>query len=136
MTPSDRRDARPASGPAAAPVEAPGAPGVVLVATLAALFAAPSCGDRAGPVWTSSDVAGPLPARAGTCVAPEHGATGARPAQRTHVVRAGESLRSIAAREYGDERFWTEIARANPTAVGRGDTLRLGAVLVLPADVR
>jgi nucleoid-associated protein YgaU len=48
---------------------------------------------------------------------------------RTHTVVAGDSLPSIAYREYGTAKFWRAIAEANhiddPLRVGTGTTLRI-----------
>jgi Contractile injection system tube protein/LysM domain len=50
---------------------------------------------------------------------------------KTHMVRAGDTLQAIAAREYGDPRLWRPIAAAsgldNPLA------LRVGQQLAIPA---
>jgi nucleoid-associated protein YgaU len=105
----------------------------VLLQILVALAAVGACDDGRGPARTSSDVTGPPPVRPAVCVVPDD----ARPdAPRTHVVRAGETLRTIALLEYGDERFWTEIARANPASFVRGGAFRVGTILTLPANVR
>jgi nucleoid-associated protein YgaU len=48
------------------------------------------------------------------------------------VVRSGDTLRSIAARFYGDERRWSDIYRANRKAIDDPDSLKVGATLRLP----
>lgn len=57
--------------------------------------------------------------------------SGALTAQRVHRVVAGDSLQSLAWREYGDAAAWRAIAEAN----GIDDPSRLsnGAELVLPS---
>lgn len=57
--------------------------------------------------------------------------SGALTAQRVHRVVAGDSLQSLAWREYGDSAAWRAIAEAN----GIDDPTRLanGVELVLPA---
>jgi nucleoid-associated protein YgaU len=57
--------------------------------------------------------------------------SGALAARRVHTVVAGDSLASIAWREYGDPTIWRVVAEANDI----DDPLRLraGTVLVLPA---
>jgi nucleoid-associated protein YgaU len=49
---------------------------------------------------------------------------------KTHVVRAGERLDMIAAREYGDPGQWRVIAAAN--GIARPRLLTPGTLLVLP----
>lgn len=49
---------------------------------------------------------------------------------RTHIVRPGETLSSIAAAAYGDARFYPYIKRANPNLDER--KLKVGTVIVLP----
>lgn len=58
--------------------------------------------------------------------------SGALEAQRTHRVLAGDTLQSLAWREYGDPTAWRAIAQAN----GIDDPLRLdiGAELLIPAS--
>lgn len=50
---------------------------------------------------------------------------------RTHQVRAGDSLASIAWREYGDPADWRTIAQAN--GIDDPMRLRIGAELFIPA---
>ena len=47
------------------------------------------------------------------------------------IVKQGQSLASIAGREYGDPRKWRPIAQAN--GIDDPTKLRPGAILVLPA---
>src|SRR5690606_2061268 len=63
--------------------------------------------------------------------APVAAATDAAPTT-THVVKAGETLWSLAARYYGDGHQWKELARRNGIE-GEGPTaLRVGQVLNVP----
>ena len=59
----------------------------------------------------------------------------ARPAPpawpKRHPVEAGDTLRALAARYYGDPNLWEKIYDANPGAVDRGLPLE-GAVLTIP----
>jgi len=55
-----------------------------------------------------------------------------RPAGRTYVVRAGDTLRSIAVSTYGNEARWREIYRANRAAIGDPDVLVVGTTLTIP----
>jgi nucleoid-associated protein YgaU len=59
--------------------------------------------------------------------------SGGTPGRRSHVLRAGDSLHSIAAREYGKPAFWRGLAAANniddPLRVPIGTT-----ILVPPAE--
>ena len=51
-----------------------------------------------------------------------------------YVVRAGDTLRSIAAEVYGDAERWEAIYRANREAIGDPDALKVGSTLVIPRD--
>jgi len=73
------------------------------------------------PAGSTPSAAAPLPNPAGGP---------ARTAAREHVVAAGETLSSIAARHLGAASRWREIARANPAV--NPDNLRVGTKLVLP----
>ncbi|KUF18738.1 LysM peptidoglycan-binding domain-containing protein [Streptomyces silvensis] len=57
--------------------------------------------------------------------------SGALTAQRVHRVVAGDSLQSLAWREYGDATVWRTIAEAN--GIDDPSTLASGTELVLPA---
>lgn len=57
--------------------------------------------------------------------------SGARSAQRVHSVVAGDSLASLAWREYGDPTVWRVIAQAND--IDDPMRLRIGQALLLPA---
>jgi hypothetical protein len=50
---------------------------------------------------------------------------------RTHLVRSGETLQSIARDYYGDPNQWKRIYSANPDKIDRG-LPRVGATLVIP----
>ena len=49
-----------------------------------------------------------------------------------YLVRTGDTLRSIAAEVYGDERRWDDIYRANRATIGDPDALKVGSTLVIP----
>jgi 5'-nucleotidase len=51
--------------------------------------------------------------------------------EKTHTVRHGETLFSIAKATYGDGKKWKEIVAANPGVTP--SKLKVGQVLVLPA---
>jgi phage tail protein X/FtsZ-binding cell division protein ZapB len=50
---------------------------------------------------------------------------------KSHQVEAGDTLRSLAAKYYGDPNLWEKIYDANPDAVDRGVPIE-GAVLTIP----
>ncbi len=50
---------------------------------------------------------------------------------RTYAIRSGDVLSRIAEREYGDQRYWVDIARANPSI--DPNRLSVGATIRLPA---
>lgn len=50
---------------------------------------------------------------------------------KTHMVRVGDTLQAIAAREYGDPRLWRPIAKAS--GLDNPLTLRVGQQLSIPA---
>ncbi len=56
----------------------------------------------------------------------------AGPKQRTHVVKAGESLDSIAKQYYGTPDRWTLIYRANNDLLSGGREPKVGMELVIP----
>ena len=60
------------------------------------------------------------------------GQSSPRPAGRTYVVRAGDTLRSIALRAYGNEERWRRIFRANRALIRDPDVLKVGTSLVIP----
>ncbi|MEI7530216.1 MAG: LysM peptidoglycan-binding domain-containing protein [Elusimicrobiota bacterium] len=51
---------------------------------------------------------------------------------KVYVVRAGDTLETIAAKVYGDASKWPQIYKANPAAVGRGGEVKAGQALVIP----
>ena len=53
-----------------------------------------------------------------------------RPKHRFHYVKRGETLRSIAAKEYGNQKWWRDIAKANN--IRDPKKLRVGQKLRLP----
>jgi nucleoid-associated protein YgaU len=52
---------------------------------------------------------------------------------RTYVVRAGDTLRSIARQIYGDENAWRRIYEANRSEIANPDSLVIGSELRIPA---
>jgi nucleoid-associated protein YgaU len=59
-------------------------------------------------------------------------ATAPATAASVHVVRAGDTLRAIAAEYLGDEQRWPEILDLNRDRVAAPDDLRVGMELRLP----
>jgi nucleoid-associated protein YgaU len=55
-----------------------------------------------------------------------------RPERRTYVVRAGDTLRSIALARYGDAERWRAIYRANRATIQDPDELQVGTRLTIP----
>jgi len=53
-------------------------------------------------------------------------------ASRVYVVQAGDTLRSIALKLYGDEDRWTELYRANDDRMSRAGELMPGQSLLVP----
>lgn len=53
-------------------------------------------------------------------------------AKKTYVVQAGDTLSSIARKQYGDSRAWNAIIAANPGL--NPNRLRVGATIQLPAQ--
>ena len=62
----------------------------------------------------------------------QSGQSSPRPAGRTYVVRAGDTLRSIAVGAYGTEARWRAIYRANRAAIRDPDVLVVGMTLTIP----
>jgi 5'-nucleotidase len=54
-----------------------------------------------------------------------------KPAIRTHVVKAGDTLQSLAREFYGDPGQWKKIYNANADKIERG-LPRIGEKLVIP----
>lgn len=54
------------------------------------------------------------------------------PGARVHTVKQGETLRSIAARLYGEEGRWKDLWRANKAVIALPDLLPSGTELVVP----
>jgi nucleoid-associated protein YgaU len=61
---------------------------------------------------------------------PQNPTSGGRAGRRTHVLRAGDSLHSIAQREYGKPAYWRGLAELN----GIDDPLRIpvGTTILVP----
>jgi 5'-nucleotidase / UDP-sugar diphosphatase len=64
------------------------------------------------------------------------GAGAARPAapagSRTHVVRKGDTLYSLARQYYGDAAQWKRIFQANGDRIPNKDQIRIGQELAIP----
>jgi nucleoid-associated protein YgaU len=76
-----------------------------------------------------------VPASSPAAVAPTNPATQGSlsgSAGRKYVVRPGDTLRSIAARLYGDEARWADLFRANRRAIRNPDALDVGTTLTVP----
>ncbi len=59
-------------------------------------------------------------------------AEGKESKETRHIVRDGETLQSIAHKYFGDEKFWNDIYQANKDSIGRGGTLKVNQVLIIP----
>lgn len=53
---------------------------------------------------------------------------------KTHVVKSGDTLGSIAHRYYGDSSDWPKIQAANKAVLGDGISLKIGMKLSIPAQ--
>ena len=62
---------------------------------------------------------------------PPSSPTIARSEPTRYRVRDGDTLRSIAVRFYGDERFWQKIYRANRASIDQ-ENISVGEVLIIP----
>ena len=51
---------------------------------------------------------------------------------RTHTVKSGDTLSSIAQTYYGDASRWREIHGANSGIITNPDVIRVGQVLTIP----
>jgi nucleoid-associated protein YgaU len=60
------------------------------------------------------------------------GQSSPRPAGRSYVVRAGDTLRSIALSAYGNEERWRRIYRANRALIRDPNVLKVGMTLIIP----
>ncbi|MDK1031337.1 MAG: LysM peptidoglycan-binding domain-containing protein [Planctomycetia bacterium] len=56
----------------------------------------------------------------------------AKPAPRTHTMKAGETLYSLAKQYYGDGKKWTIIHRSNKDKITDVADISIGTVLVIP----
>ncbi|MFZ2639354.1 MAG: LysM peptidoglycan-binding domain-containing protein [Verrucomicrobiia bacterium] len=125
---------------AAAPPPPPLEPNVPAVASNSVAVAS------APPVPNNTaTVAPPAPATAAQPVAPAQPAAHAQPATTasqsppinpkkttSYKVKAGDTLANIALRYYGDRNLWTQIYRANRSAIPDKDRLMPGTVLTIP----
>ena len=62
----------------------------------------------------------------------KHGTSLPKPKGHRYVVKAGDTLRSIAARFYGDERRWRYLYRVNAATIRHPDALKVGTRLKIP----
>jgi nucleoid-associated protein YgaU len=60
------------------------------------------------------------------------GSTSSPHPARRYTVRRGDTLRSIARDQYGDEGRWLAIYRANQDRIDDPDALKVGTTLVIP----
>lgn len=60
------------------------------------------------------------------------GGTSTKQTARKYVVRPGDTLRSIAARLYGNEDRWSDLYRANRKVIDDPDALGVGTTLTVP----
>jgi nucleoid-associated protein YgaU len=61
---------------------------------------------------------------------PQNPTSGGRPGRRTHVLRAGDSLHSIAQREYGKPAYWRGLAELN--AIDDPMRIPVGTTILVP----
>ena len=59
-------------------------------------------------------------------------AGGSDPGVKVYVVRAGDTLETIAAKVYGDASKWPQLYKANPGAVGRSGEVKAEVALTIP----
>lgn len=71
----------------------------------------------------------PTKGKAAKTVKAEKKASAPKPKQKVHVVKAGDTLRSIAIEHYGTAWKMSEIRKANQLAT---DFLKVGKKLILP----
>jgi len=53
-------------------------------------------------------------------------------ASRTHIVKKGDTLQTLAEKYYNDPKLWIEIYNANREDIGRGGALKVNQVLIIP----
>lgn len=102
----------------------------ILAASLvltAALFALPALARLVGDAPDAS-----APGVSSPATNASRSAGSSAPVARRYVVRAGDTLRSIAVEVYGDEERWETIYRANQAVIGDPDVLEVGSTLVIP----
>lgn len=67
-------------------------------------------------------------------VQPKRGLRKAQPAQKTYVVVVGDTLSTIAKRQYGNSAQWRKIYDANRAVIGNNpDMIKVNMKLVIPA---
>src|SRR5207249_1654909 len=88
-------------------------------ATTASTPAAPI----SGPSATTPSAAAAVPASADVAAS----------AEKTYVVKSGDTLSSIASHEMGSKKRWEEIAKANEDVLHGSTALKIGMKLHIPA---
>jgi LysM repeat protein len=84
---------------------------------------------QSAPASTPPAVEPAQPPKSSTAKAPVQKDT----STTTHVVKAGETLWSIATRYYGDGHQWRALARRNGIALSSDTAVRIGTKLVIPS---
>ena len=64
--------------------------------------------------------------------APKEEKAAESPQENRYVVKLNDTLQSIALKYYGDAKYWNEIFQINRASIGRGGSLQLGQVLIVP----
>lgn len=54
---------------------------------------------------------------------------------KTHIVKKGETLRSIAQKYFGTRKRWLDIYNLNKEKIGRGGSLKKGTLILIPAEI-
>ena len=62
-----------------------------------------------------------------------HSSTAPTAGEQSYTVAAGDNLRKISRKFYGDEMKWKSIWNANKDAIKNPDLIRVGQVLRIPA---
>jgi nucleoid-associated protein YgaU len=106
--------------------------GVALVILIAVIFyQSTRTAGAAGSLQTSPEGPSPKTTSLQPSVVPGVPSTLASP-RRSHTVREGETLSSLAARYYGDASWSSLLFRANRSQLTAPDRLPVGTVLLIP----